>query len=140
MQEYIDFVARHPVLFALFGAILALIIIGEIRRKAKGAKPLTPMLATQLINQENCTVVDVRPSAEYKQGHIIGAQNISMTEVAEKADRISKDNNAPLLVYCKNGTQAPTAANQLKQAGYTHVYVLAGGIMSWEAESMPLEK
>lgn len=140
MQEYIDFVSKHPVLFGLFTFILVLLVVGELRRRATGAKSLQPMHATQLMNQDNCSVVDVRPTAEYKQGHIIGATNLVLSEVAEKAERISKDKSAPVLVYCKNGTQAPSAAKQLQQAGFEQVYLLAGGLMSWQAESMPLEK
>lgn len=140
MQEYIDFAIKHPFLIGLFTFILVLIITGELRRKATGAKSLQPMQATQLINQENCSVVDVRPIAEFNQGHIIGATNLVLSEVLEKAERISKDKSAPVLVYCKNGTQAPSAAKQIQQAGFEHVYLLSGGLMSWQAESMPLEK
>lgn len=140
MQEYIDFASNHLGLFGLFTFILVLIVVGELRRRATGAKSLQPMHATQLMNQGNCSVVDVRPTAEYKQGHIIGATNLVLSEVAEKAERISKDKAAPVLVYCKNGTQAPNAAKQLQQAGFEQVYLLSGGLMSWQAESMPLEK
>ena len=140
MQEYINFALGHPVLFGLFTVILVLLLVGELRRRSVGAKSLQPMQATQLMNRDNCSVVDVRPTADYKQGHIMGAKNLVLSEVAEKSGRISKDKAAPVLVYCKNGTQAPSAAKQLQQAGFEQVYLLAGGLMSWQAESMPLEK
>lgn len=140
MQEYLAFAARHPVLISIFIAILMLIIIGEFRRKAGSAKSLSSVALTQLINDDNCVVVDVRPSAEYKQGHIVGAKSLLFSEVQEKGDRLSKDKDVPLVVYCRNGTQSPTAANQLKALGYTQVHTLSGGLMTWEADNMPLEK
>ena len=140
MQEYIDFVVRHPILFSLFGIILTLIIVGEMRRKASGAKPVTSVAATQLINGGKCIVVDVRPKADYSKGHIVDAQHMNFSDVKEQGGRLSEDKDTPILVYCRNGTQAPSAANLLKQAGFNHVYMLAGGLLAWEADSMPLEK
>lgn len=140
MQEYLEFASRHPILISIFVALLILIIVGEFRRKAGSAKPLTPVAATQLINGDNCLVIDVRPKNEYKEGHVIGAQQLNLSEIKDKGDRLSQDKNQAMIVYCRNGTQAPTAANQLKLLGYTQVYTLAGGLMSWQADSMPLEK
>ncbi len=140
MQTYIDFIARQPLLFSLFGIILALIIAGELRRKARGAKSLTPLQATQLINQQACLIVDVRPAAEYRQGHIIDARNLAHTDIRDKGEQLSKDKNTPVLVYCKNGIQSVAAAGQLKQLGFTRVYNLSGGLANWQAESMPLEQ
>ena len=140
MQEYIDFASNHLGLSGLFVFILIVIVVNELHRRATRGKSLQPMHATQLMNQDNCSVVDVRSTAEYKQGHIVGAINLMLSEVAEKAGRINQDKAAPVLVYCKNGTQAPSVVKQLQQAGFEQVYLLAGGLISWQAESMPLEK
>lgn len=140
MDQYIEFIGNHPYKIALFVIILVLVVVNELRRKAAGAKSLPPMLATGIINDDNSIVVDLRPSGEFKHGHIIGARNISFTDFKDQAEKLSADKAAPVLLCCKNGLQSPEAARQLKALGYENVYVLSGGIAAWTADSMPLEK
>ena len=140
MAQYIEFATNHPIMLGLFLLILVLLAAGEWRRNAAGAKRVSPLLATGVINADGSTVVDVRPSGEFKSGHITGARNISFTELSEKAEKLDADKQKPLLVCCKNGMHAPDAARQFKQLGYEQVYVLAGGIAAWTADNMPLEK
>lgn len=140
MQDYIAFINAHPILVGLFVALLVAIITYEMRRAKGGAKKASLTQATQLMNQDATVVVDVRAKADYKQGHLLGAKNIPLSDLKDNLQVISKDKAVPVLVYCQMGMTSQTAAKQLMDAGFTDVYSLAGGVNAWQAENMPLEK
>lgn len=83
------------------------------------------------------TLVDVRTLAEFSDGYIPGAINISLQELPQKLSRIPTDK--PVIVYCRSGNRSAFAANILKQAGYTEVYDL-GGIIDWTRQGLPITR
>lgn len=140
MQEIIDFINRHPILIGLFVALLVAVVTYELRRAKGGAKKMSLMQATQLMNQDKTVVVDVRAKADFKQGHLLGAKNIPVADLKDNLQVISKDKSVPVLIYCQMGMTSHTAGKQLLDAGFTEVYSLAGGVNAWQAENMPLER
>ena len=46
------------------------------------------------------TIVDVLPATAYQEGHIPGALNLPVTEVAERAPTLLPDKHAEIAVYC----------------------------------------
>ncbi len=51
--------------------------------------------------------------------------------IADK-DRLPKDKNAAIILYCKTGRMSAEATRTLKGMGYTNVRHLSGGMDSWE--------
>ena len=83
------------------------------------------------------TLVDVRTPEEFRGGYIPGAININLQELQQRLTRIPKDK--PVIVYCRSGNRSASAANLLKQAGYTEIYDL-GGIIDWARQSLPITR
>ena len=46
------------------------------------------------------TIIDVLPATAYVQGHIPGALNLPLAEVAERAPAVLPDRHAEIAVYC----------------------------------------
>ena len=46
-------------------------------------------------------VIDVRPSEEYRSGHIPGAINIPAEKMSAEHRRLPKDKNTSLVFYCR---------------------------------------
>jgi rhodanese-related sulfurtransferase len=46
---------------------------------------------------------------------------------------------ADLVTICRSGGRAHSAAQILMQAGFKHVYVMAGGMMAWAQAGFPVE-
>lgn len=90
--------------------------------------------------KEGITVIDVRTSEEYKEGHIGGSSNInvSLSDFSEKVS--SLDKNKEYLVYCRSGGRSSSAQKIMASLGFNNVYNLAGGIISWGEEGLPVEK
>ncbi|MFB9732636.1 thioredoxin [Ornithinimicrobium kibberense] len=74
------------------------------------------------------TLVDVREPAEYRAGHLSGAQLVPMRSVAEKADELPKDE--PVYVICATGNRSQSSSQLLRRAG-VEAYSVAGGTQGW---------
>jgi rhodanese-related sulfurtransferase len=92
---------------------------------------ISPEKAHQLMQSgELYVLLDVRQPEEFAEGHIEGAKLLPVDEIAEKASSVLPDKNALILIYCRSGMRAGTAAKQLDKMGYTNVFSF-GGIMNW---------
>jgi len=140
MQEYIEFAGRHMLLFIALGAVIVLIIMGELKRLTKGYKEVLPAEAVMLINKQDALVLDVREANELAQGSIIDAKHIALSALPDKIANLSSDKNKAILVTCKMGNRSAQACKLLLQNGYTNVSSLKGGITAWANEQLPITK
>ena len=127
-------------LIAIFLASGAMLVWPEISRFTGGANEVGTLDATRLMNQGTTLILDVRDNAEYAEGHLPRARHIPLEELSGRLDEIGKYKEKPVLVTCKSGGRARNAARVLKQAGFTTVYQLKGGLGAWREASLPLEK
>ena len=84
-------------------------------------------------------IIDVREPAEFTDvlGHIRGARLLPLSELAARADEIARDR--PVVAVCRSGARSALAIVLLRKAGYTQLANLAGGMLRWRAESLPVE-
>jgi rhodanese-related sulfurtransferase len=82
--------------------------------------------ATQITGREaralvhdGAILLDVRSSFEYAIGHLDGAVNIPVDELAARASELDPD--APIVVYCLSGHRSERAGRILDGAGLRHV-------------------
>ncbi|HEX5313849.1 MAG TPA: rhodanese-like domain-containing protein [Gammaproteobacteria bacterium] len=139
MHEYLDFAARNWALVAALVVVLALLAADEIYRRLKGAQELTPAAAVQLLNR-GALVIDCRADEDYRSGHIVGARNLSLAELARRAPELKRKRPKPVLAIGTNAREAGRAAGLLRRAGFESVFVLKGGLATWRKENLPLER
>jgi adenylyltransferase/sulfurtransferase len=97
---------------------------------------ITPLeLAERLRRGDELTVVDVREPHEWEIAHIDGARLIPLGTLAGSLPSLDRD--AELVVHCKSGARSATAVRQLREAGFTRVSSLAGGILRWSDDVDP---
>nr|WP_255683170.1 rhodanese-like domain-containing protein [Luteimonas sp. MHLX1A] len=130
---------NHLLALALVGITLALIWT-EIARLTRGFKGLRPAELTVLVNRENALVVDLRPSGDFEKGHIPGSKNVQMSQFDPENKQLAAARALPVVLVCKTGQTANTAAKRLKKAGFEQVYVLEGGIGAWQQADLPLKR
>ena len=84
--------------------------------------------------EKDFILVDVRRPDEYNAGHIPGAVLLTNETISETtAERILKNKDQKIFVYCRSGQRSRDAARKLSALGYTNV-VNIGGIMSWKGK------
>ena len=78
-------------------------------------------------------LLDVRTPEEYEEGHIEGALNIPLKELAYEVENEIPDVETTIYLYCRSGVRVITAGHILYDLGYENVYNM-GGILSWPYE------
>ncbi|MGS2721821.1 rhodanese-like domain-containing protein [Paraglaciecola aestuariivivens] len=141
MDQMVEFVTNHYILSGLFVALLGALIYSTVASQLSSLKELNTHETTLLINKENAVVVDIRPAAEFKKGHILGSKQIK-TEAVNKGDfsSLEKYKDKPIIVVCAMGMTSKRAASQMQKAGFENVSILKGGIGAWQSASLPLNK
>jgi rhodanese-related sulfurtransferase len=80
-------------------------------------------------------VLDVREPAEWNQVHIPGATLIPLGELRTRANQVPKDK--PVVVICHSGNRSKVGRDTLRQAGFTNVTSVNGGMNAWSAAGLP---
>ena len=101
---------------------------------------VSPTEAVQLINRQKAQVIDVCSADEFKAGHLVGAKNIPLPELAAGAKGLPGNKTTPLVVVCASGARSGKAVSQLKEMGYENAQSLRGGLAAWRAANLPVEK
>ncbi|HVJ25047.1 MAG TPA: rhodanese-like domain-containing protein [Burkholderiales bacterium] len=115
-------------------------LLWPLFRRTAGGPWVTPAQATHLINREDALVVDVRDPGEYAAGHILGAKNVPLARIDERAAELGKRKDRPLILYCDTATRSGKAISALKKQGFTRVANLNGGLGAWQQAGLPVEK
>jgi rhodanese-related sulfurtransferase len=84
-------------------------------------------------------VIDVREPQEFTDalGHIEGAHLLPLSQLVARAGEI--DHDRPVVAVCRSGARSAQAAVLLQKSGLSRVANLAGGMLRWRAESLPVE-
>lgn len=101
---------------------------------------LDPAGAVQLINREKAVVIDVCEPAEFAVGHVGGAKNIPLNDLEAKLASTVKNKSLPLILVCQTGARSGRAVAIAKKLGYEQAQSLGGGMASWRAANLPVEK
>jgi rhodanese-related sulfurtransferase len=82
-------------------------------------------------------VIDLRPAADYRAGHLAGARSVPMGELDRRVGEIP---TSPMVVlYCRcTVEEAATAYAYLETRGYTNHVVLQEGHDGWVRRRFPL--
>ncbi len=135
-----------PAVLATYRALVALAEarIAEVSALADaffgqvdGARAVTFDEFEALIGDPDVTLVDVRPASEYTAGHITGAVNIPVAELADRMAELPHD--ARIVAYCRGPycVMAATSVGRLRAAGFTATR-LAGGYPDWASSGRPV--
>ncbi|NLG72913.1 MAG: rhodanese-like domain-containing protein [Chloroflexi bacterium] len=82
-------------------------------------------------------ILDVREPQEWEQVHIPGAVLIPLNQLQERIDELPRDQE--IIVVCRSGNRSAQGRDLLRQAGFTRVSSMAGGMNRWSAAGYPTE-
>lgn len=104
-----------------------------------------PMLAVDELKRrldagEKLLLLDVRSAADFagEKGHIAGALNIPLEELAARQGELESRREQPVLLVCTTDRRSSRAAAQLTAAGFAKVQVVQGGMSAWRERGWPV--
>jgi adenylyltransferase/sulfurtransferase len=108
-----------------------------LRLAAASAVPeITPReFADRRARGDDLVLIDVREPHEWDIAHIPGARLIPLGTLSDALNTL--DPARELVVHCKGGSRSARAVRQLRDAGFTRVWNLAGGIGRWSDDVDP---
>ncbi|HYK43709.1 MAG TPA: rhodanese-like domain-containing protein, partial [Parafilimonas sp.] len=86
-------------------------------------------LALDIPHDEHLVVIDVRREAEFGDGHVKGAINIPLADLADAGSMATLEDDQNLYITCRTGYRSVIAASLLKRQGIHNLYNVLGG---WE--------
>jgi rhodanese-related sulfurtransferase len=114
----------------------------SVREASGGFVDLTPTEARRMMeaNRENSAfvVLDVRTEAEYREGHIPGAVLVDFRSPAFRERVASLARDRSYLVYCRTGNRSGSALRVMEELGFGTLHHLAGGIVMWKEQGLPV--
>jgi len=95
-----------------------------------GVKTISIEQLAARMSEGDPLVIDVREPSEFAAGHVPGARNIPLAQLAARAQKL--DPAAETLLICQSGHRSARAAKQLKRAGFEHAFTVKGGTQAWK--------
>lgn len=123
--------------FLLFGAAAA-VLLTQMKPGQETIQPLATEINVAEAKQrfdDGTYLLDVRTPEEWNEMHVAGAVLIPLDELPNRLSEVPKDR--PVMVICRSGNRSQTGRDILKNAGYSQVTSVAGGIRQWISADYP---
>jgi molybdopterin/thiamine biosynthesis adenylyltransferase/rhodanese-related sulfurtransferase len=111
-------------------------MIAQARREVR---EVAPGDVAGVIASGQVFLIDCREPEEFVTGVIPGAALLPRSEVEAVVSRAGLNADSRIVVYCATGIRSALAAKTLQDMGYQNVANLAGGIVRWRSEGLPIE-
>jgi rhodanese-related sulfurtransferase len=134
----VKFILDNWMLMSIALASAAMLFWPVFKGATGGA--LTAEAAVQLINRQKAVVIDVCETNEFADGHVGGAKNIPLNQLEEKLPTLVKNKALPVILVCQSGARSQRAVAIAKKLGYEQAQSLNGGLKTWKAANLPVEK
>jgi rhodanese-related sulfurtransferase len=122
-------------LFPLIAFIV--IVTGCTFQKPDYLKVITSTELNRIMQNEDIFLVDVHTP---EQRHIKGTDLfIPYNEIEKYKDKLPKDKNTPIYLYCEGGPMGNAAARSLYELGYRNLINLEGGTKAWRKTGLDFE-
>ncbi len=93
--------------------------------------------AKAMLDRGEAQLIDVREVWEWVTARIPAATLIPMAEIPQRLQEI--DRTRPVIIHCATGQRSATVTEALRQAGYSRVFNMAGGIVAWMNQQFSIE-
>lgn len=113
-------------------------IVDEYRRSRDDPEPVGMEELLERMDRGEAEAIDVRPEAEYHEGHIAGARSVPLEELKERAEELPSD--VEVVAYCRGPycVLSDKAVERLREHGI-EARRLDEGFPDWKAEGLPVE-
>ena len=129
-----DFFVSNIALFFLIVVSGLLLFIPNRSKKIISVKE-----SVVLINRQPIILVDVRNANEFKIAKIDNSLNVPLDQLAENIDKLKKNPNKTIVVYCQKGFRSAQAVKILYKLGIDNAVSIEGGLDAWQKDNLPVK-
>lgn len=97
-----------------------------------GVKTVSISELADKLSQGKQVLIDVREPHEFSAGHVEGALNVPLGQLAARLSEF--DPHAETYLICQSGRRSVTAAKLLNSAGFERAYSVKGGTSAWRGK------
>lgn len=139
-MKLFDFVVRNWYLFAMLALILGMLFQDGLRRRMSGVPNMDPAELSMLTNREPTVIVHVGEANEFRDAHIPQSINLPLKDLLSNPQSLARHKAKTVALVCRSGNRSAAAGRHLRKHGFEKVVNLAGGILAWEKDNLPLER
>jgi sulfur-carrier protein adenylyltransferase/sulfurtransferase len=99
---------------------------------------IEPFEAAQEIEGGDVVLIDTREPHEYQEAHLENGKLVPPGLLGDEIGAAAPDKSARTILYCRSGSRSYKAAEQLQALGYEDVASMAGGILAWQEQGLPV--
>jgi rhodanese-related sulfurtransferase len=125
------------VVVASVGLYAAYQIVNARNSPTDSGYPLEVTLEEAVAKREaGAFILDVREESEWNEYHVPGSTLIPLSTLADRVNELPRDKE--IVVVCRSGNRSATGRDILRNAGFTQVTSLSGGLSKWKAQGLPV--
>jgi sulfur-carrier protein adenylyltransferase/sulfurtransferase len=94
--------------------------------------------ANEEIEGGDVVLIDTREPHEYQEAHLEGGRLVPPGLLGDEIAAAAPDKSARTILYCRSGNRSYIAAGQMQALGYENVASMAGGILAWQEQGLPV--
>jgi molybdopterin/thiamine biosynthesis adenylyltransferase/rhodanese-related sulfurtransferase len=106
--------------------------------QTKVVEEIEPFEVAQEIEGGGVALIDTREPHEYQEAHLENGKLVPPGLLADEIATAAPDKTARTILYCRSGNRSYKAAEQMEALGYTDVASMAGGILAWQEQGLPV--
>ena len=99
---------------------------------------IEPFEAAEEINGGDVVLIDTREPHEYQEAHLENGKLVPPGLLGDEIAAAAPDKSARTILYCRSGSRSYKAAEQMQKLGYENVASMAGGIVAWQEQGLPV--
>jgi molybdopterin/thiamine biosynthesis adenylyltransferase/rhodanese-related sulfurtransferase len=99
---------------------------------------IEPFEAAEEIDGDDVVLIDTREPHEYQEAHLENGRLVPPGLLGDEIAEAAPDKSARTILYCRSGNRSAIAAAQLQKLGYDDVASMAGGILAWQEQGLPV--
>jgi molybdopterin/thiamine biosynthesis adenylyltransferase/rhodanese-related sulfurtransferase len=99
---------------------------------------IEPFEASEEIQGGDVVLIDTREPHEYQEAHLENGRLVPPGLLGDEIEAAAPDKSARTILYCRSGNRSALAAAQMQALGYENVASMAGGILAWQEQGLPV--
>jgi rhodanese-related sulfurtransferase len=118
--------------------VISGIVLSQALKPAQASLPLEISVSQAAEKRDQgAFILDVREQSEWDAFHIPGATLIPLGQLPDRLNEVPK--NREVVVVCRTGHRSAQGRDILRNAGYTLVTSMAGGVTQWQSQGLAIE-